>query len=113
MQRSARWASPQHRTFGFRGMKRPFQVLWTADFYDEAGAPKYRDLGASVLAREPRIQQGVFSEHRKQISPDQLAQAQGVIVLTPQVTAETVSKAEQLLVVARFGVGYDSVDVNA
>ena len=94
-------------------MKPPFHVLWTADFYDASGAPKYKDLGASVLTHEPRIQQGVFSEHRKQIGPDQVGEAQGVIVLTPQVTAETVSHAEKLLVMARFGVGYDAVDVKA
>jgi phosphoglycerate dehydrogenase-like enzyme len=94
-------------------MKPSFEVLWTADFYDSAGAPKYRDIGAAVLAEEPRIHHSVFSEHRKQIGPDQLGQARGVIVLTPQVTAETVSRAEQLLVLARFGVGYDSVDVRA
>src|SRR6185295_18786671 len=38
---------------------------------------------------------------------------QGVVVLTPLVTAQSVSKAEDLLVIARFGVGYDSVDVGA
>ena len=94
-------------------MKPPFRVFWTADFYDESGAAKYKDLGAAVLAQEPRIQQSVFAGHRTPIGSDQLAQAQGVIVLTPQVTAETVSQAEQLLVLARFGVGYDSVDVHA
>src|SRR4029450_13869038 len=52
-------------------------------------------------------------EHRKQIGPDQLAGANGVIVLTPAVTHETVSDAKDLLAVGRFGVGYDAVDVNA
>jgi phosphoglycerate dehydrogenase-like enzyme len=36
-----------------------------------------------------------------------------VIVLTPRVTAESVSRAENLLAVGRFGVGYDAVDVAA
>src|SRR6185295_7248086 len=61
----------------------------------------------------PEIEQRVFREHRKEIGADQIGDAQGVIVLTPAVTAESVSKAENLLVVARFGVGYDSVDVKA
>jgi phosphoglycerate dehydrogenase-like enzyme len=39
--------------------------------------------------------------------------AQGVIVLTPRVTAASVSRAENLLAIGRFGVGYDSVDVAA
>ena len=90
-----------------------FIVTLTADFYDSAGAPKFHDLGLSVLAEHSRIEQRVFLEHRKQIGADQLGDAQGVIVLTPAVTAASVSNADNLLVMARFGVGYDSVDVNA
>src|SRR2546427_4482892 len=92
---------------------RKFIVTLTADFYDNAGAPKYRDIGLSLLADHPHIEHRVFKEHRKQIGVDQIDGAQGVIVLTPAVTAESVSKADNLLVMARFGVGYDSVDVEA
>ncbi|MDB6125254.1 MAG: Hydroxypyruvate reductase [Pedosphaera sp.] len=94
-------------------MKQTFNVALTADFYDGTGTPKYRDIGLSVLAEYPHIEKRVFKEHCKQISADQIGDAQGVIVLTPAVTAESVSKAENLLVMARFGVGYDSVDVKA
>lgn len=90
-----------------------FVVALTADFYDGNGTPKYRDLGLSVLAENPRIEQRVFKEHRKQIASDQIDGANGVIVLTPAVTALSVSDADQLLVIARFGVGYDAVDVKA
>jgi phosphoglycerate dehydrogenase-like enzyme len=93
--------------------ERKFLVSLTADFYDSAGATRYRDIGLSAFARHPQIEQRVFKEHRKQIAPDQIGDAQGVIVLTPAVTAETVSKAENLLVVSRFGVGYDAVDLKA
>src|SRR5580765_9104909 len=92
---------------------RKFIVTLTADFYDIAGAPKYRDLGLSVLAQHPHIEQRVFKEYRKQIGADQIGDAQGVIVLTPAVTAESVSNAREILVIARFGVGYDAVDVTA
>jgi phosphoglycerate dehydrogenase-like enzyme len=94
-------------------MKQPFQVAFTADFYDGTGAPKYRDIGQSVLAEHPNIQRRVFKEHRPKIGADQIGDAQGVIVLTPAVTAESVSQAGDLLVIARFGVGYDAVDVKA
>ncbi len=90
-----------------------FVVILTADFYDNAGAPKYRDLGLSLLAKHPHIEHRVFKEHRKQIGADQIGDAQGVIVLTPSVTAESVSNSHDLLVIARFGVGYDAVDVKA
>ena len=92
---------------------RKFAITLTADFYDSTGVPKYRDLGLSLLRDHPQIEQRVLKEHRKEIGMDQIGDAQGVIVLTPSVTAQTVSNADDLLVIARFGVGYDAVDVNA
>jgi phosphoglycerate dehydrogenase-like enzyme len=90
-----------------------FIVAWTADFNDDSGAPKYRDIGLSVLAGHPQIERRVFTEHRNPIAAEQIGGAQGVIVLTPAVTAQSVSRSESLLVMARFGVGYDTVDVAA
>jgi phosphoglycerate dehydrogenase-like enzyme len=93
--------------------RQEFIVAMTADFYDSSGAPKFRDLGLSKLESHGHIQQRVFGEHRPQIGSDQIGDAQGVIVLTPAVTAESVSRPENLLAVGRFGVGYDAVDVAA
>jgi phosphoglycerate dehydrogenase-like enzyme len=93
--------------------QRNFLVMLTADFYDSAGTPKYRDIGLSQFEKHPHIESRVFKEHRKEIAPDQIGNAQGVIVLTPAVSAQSVSKGEDLLVVSRFGVGYEAVDVKA
>ncbi len=54
-----------------------------------------------------------FKQHRNPIEADQIGDAQGVIVLTPAITAQSVAKPDSLLVMARFGVGYDNVDVKA
>ena len=90
-----------------------FRVAMTADFYDATGAPKYPDLGLSVFEGHPHIQCVPFAEHRPQIGADQINNAQGVIVLTPSVTAQSVARANDLLAIGRFGVGYDAVDVRA
>jgi phosphoglycerate dehydrogenase-like enzyme len=90
-----------------------FQVYQTADFFTASGEPKFADLGLAVLDGQPQIQLRPFAKHRPQIGADQLAGANGVIVLTPQVTKETVSAADDLLAIGRFGVGYDNVDVAA
>src|SRR5205823_3808809 len=90
-----------------------FVAMLTGDFYESNGAPKYQDLGLAVLSQNPNIEHRVFEAHRKEIGPDQIGDAQGVIVLTPAVTAGTVSNAKDLLVISRFGVGYDLVDVPA
>ncbi len=92
---------------------RKFVVTMTADFFDAGGTPKYRDLGSSVFDAHPHIETRVFAEHRPKIGPDQIGDAQGVIVLTPAVTAESVCRAENLLAIGRFGVGYDAVNVPA
>jgi len=92
---------------------RRFIVTMTADFYDEAGSPKFDDLGLSVFDDYGHIERRVFEKHQLVIAPEQIGDANGVIVLTPGVTAKTVSNAEDLLAVGRFGVGYDAVDVQA
>jgi phosphoglycerate dehydrogenase-like enzyme len=91
----------------------PFPIALTADFYDAGGATRYPDIGLSIFAPHQHITHAPFAEHRKQIGADQLQGVAGVIVLTPAVTAETVSRADDLLAVGRFGVGYDAVDVKA
>jgi phosphoglycerate dehydrogenase-like enzyme len=92
---------------------RRFRVALTADFYGPDGTPRYRDLGLDGLEADPRIELRRFPEHRQEIGPDQVGDVDGVIVLTPRVTAETVSRARDLLAIGRFGVGVDTVDVGA
>jgi phosphoglycerate dehydrogenase-like enzyme len=91
----------------------PFRVALTGDFYDAGGQPRYRDLGLGVFEGHPHIAVRSFADHRPEIEPEQLGAAQAVLVLTPAVTARSVAKAEELLAVVRFGVGYDAVDVSA
>jgi phosphoglycerate dehydrogenase-like enzyme len=90
-----------------------FRVALTADFYDAGGQLKYADVGLDRLTATAGIEVGQFAAHQPEIAPEQLAGVQGVLVLTPRVTARSLSSAQNLLAVARFGVGYDSVDVAA
>ena len=91
----------------------PFRIALTADFYDDAGESKFDDLGLAVFEGHDHIQLTQFGEHRQEITSSQLADCSGVIVLTPRLTAESLAGCNDLLAVGRFGVGYDSVDVNA
>ncbi len=92
---------------------RVFHVALTADFYDSQGTCKFRDMGLASFDGHVHIRTSVFDVHRPEIRAEQVADAQGVVVLTPAVTAETVSASKDLLAIGRFGVGYDSVDVKA
>src|ERR1700686_973276 len=92
---------------------RVFRVAFTGDFYKAHGAPLYRQFGLEVLDAQPTIRYTAFPENLPEIDPAQIGDAQGVVVLGPRVTARRLSTSENLLAIGRFGVGYDSVDVDA
>ena len=90
-----------------------FRVALTADFYHTKDSSHSTDMGLSVFDNQPQIEHFAVTEHRQQLGSDQILDANAVIVLSPTVTAETVSRSDDLLALGRFGVGYDSVDVAA
>lgn len=94
-------------------MNKTFRVALTADFFQGDGHPKYPMFDLSVLDRVKGVEYAPFNEHSPEIQPEQLNDVQGVIVLTPCVTKESLKQSDNLLAVGRFGVGYDSVDVAA
>ena len=90
-----------------------FHVRLTADFYDAAGQPKFEDLGLGVFQHSPHVHVSAVPEHHAVIQPDQLAGCHAALVLSPRVTAQSLQDAHDLLLIARFGVGFDNVDVDA
>jgi phosphoglycerate dehydrogenase-like enzyme len=90
-----------------------FAVALTADFYNADGSTKYPDIGLGVFEAAPQIKLGRFAASSKELTADQVADANGIIVLAPRVTKQTVAQSANLLAIGRFGVGYDSVDVQA
>lgn len=94
-------------------MTTTFRIALTADFYDDSGEPRYRDFGLDTFDGSDHVVVSRFSEHRNEITPDQLAEYHAALVLTPKVTANSLVGCENLLAISRFGVGYDSVDVEA
>ncbi len=91
----------------------PFAVALTADFFEPDGQPKYQDIGLALLESAPQVTHRVLEDYHPQLRPEQTAGFQGIIVLGSHITAESVSQAGDLLAIGRFGVGYDSVDVDA
>ena len=90
-----------------------FRVALTADFYDEAGRPKFADLGLSVFEPHAHVAVANFASHQAVIHPEQINGSNGVVVLTPQGTGKSIAGCADLLAIGRFGVGYDTVDVEA
>ena len=93
--------------------KQTFAVAMTADFSLPEGAPRYPTFDLHELRSAKGLHLDFLAEDRPTIGADQTAGHHGLIVLSPKVTAETVSAASDLLAIGRFGVGFDSVDVAA
>lgn len=92
---------------------RNFALALTADFFDATGKLQYRDIGLGLLESDSSIVAKPMVEHHPEIGPEQLAGVDAALVLAPRVTARSLERADRLLVVSRFGVGYDNVDVAA
>jgi phosphoglycerate dehydrogenase-like enzyme/2-keto-3-deoxy-L-rhamnonate aldolase RhmA len=90
----------------------PLRVALTGDFHDASGRLRYRDIGLGLFDGTG-IEVRPFAEHRAEIGADQLLGVNAAIVLTPRVTAASLTQATDLIAIGRFGVGYDSVDVPA
>ncbi|NKB65683.1 MAG: dehydrogenase [Candidatus Latescibacteria bacterium] len=91
----------------------PFNLALSADFFTASGEPQYKEMGLDLLAGQGHIHWAPFAEHRGEVGADQIDGVNGLIALTPAVTAKSLQGAGHLLAIARFGVGYDMVDVPA
>jgi len=88
------------------------RVGLTRDFLSEDGSLVF-DIGLDVLEGHPEIAWEFLPQFTPQIRPADVRGYDALLVLSPKVTAETIEEAERLVLIARFGVGYDSVDVAA
>lgn len=90
-----------------------YPITLTADFYDDAGQVKFPDIGLDALAGESDVELRRLDRHHAELPPEQLTDARAMMVLAPRVSARSLQQADDLLVLARFGVGYDTIDVPA
>jgi phosphoglycerate dehydrogenase-like enzyme len=89
-----------------------FRVGVTRDFLKPDGTCAFGDLGLDRLTGA-----GVAWEYLPtagpEVAPEAARDYDGLLVLGPRVSAHTLAGVGRLRAVARFGVGYDSVDVPA
>ena len=89
-----------------------FRVALSADFRKPDGSPSFREFDLSPLEDHPDID--LFHlEPEPEISAAQLADVDALILLTPRVGAASLTPNGRLAMVARFGVGFDNVDLAA
>ena len=95
-------------------MTTKFRVGVTRDILDSHGVPAFGKAALDVLDRAPGIEWEYLPEIVTEISADHAAHYDALYVNLPRVRDSTVERDDcRLRVVARHGVGYDSVDVAA
>ncbi|CAA9451704.1 MAG: D-3-phosphoglycerate dehydrogenase [uncultured Rubrobacteraceae bacterium] len=90
-----------------------FRVGLTRDFLREDGAIGWGDIGLGALDEARGVTWEFLPEGGQELTAEQVSPYDALIVLAPHVGAATVEGADRLALIARFGVGYDNVDVEA
>jgi phosphoglycerate dehydrogenase-like enzyme len=91
-----------------------FRVGLSRDILTPSGEPSFGSGPLALLAGDPRIEWEFLPEAVDEITPDIMARYDGLYVNGPRVTAASVARSDlRVRIVARHGVGYDSVDVPA
>jgi D-3-phosphoglycerate dehydrogenase len=90
-----------------------FRVGLTRDFLKPDGSLIFDDLGLDLLDRAAGVRREFLAEPTRELSADQVRPFDALLVLGGRVTEQTLAGADRLAIVARSGVGYDSVDVDA
>jgi len=91
-----------------------FKLGIVRDVLNAAGEPSFGAAALEVLKGNPELDWEYTKESLKEITPEVAARYDGLYVNSSRVSAATVGRADcRLRIVARHGVGYDSVDVAA
>jgi len=116
-QRSGRWsANSVDRARGDPegdGVGAPFRIGFSHDFLAADGRIGFGNIGLDRLEAAPGVEVVFLSESVAEIQPEVVRDLDVLALLGSKVTARTVSGADRLALIARFGVGYDNIDVDA
>ncbi len=90
----------------------PFRVVLSGDFRKADLSPTFPDFDLSPLDHQKNLAWR-FLDPADEVRPEQVADADALVLLTPRFTRASLHPNDRLAVVARFGVGYDNVEVDA
>lgn len=91
-----------------------YKVGITRDILNAKGEPAFGPRALEILQNAPGLEWEYLPEVVPEITPDLASRYDALYVNTARVPGSAVGRADQLLkIVARHGVGYDSVDVPA
>ena len=94
-------------------MTATFRIGLTSDNMDQQGVLPVDDIGLDLLDEHPEVEWEFMSDDSDILTPDQVDGYDALIVFGRKVTRTTLEGDDPPVLVARFGVGYDTVDVPA
>lgn len=89
-----------------------FTIGATSDFFLSDGAPKFSEFDPSVYRDEPGLSFRII-DCGDAVPQGALADVDALILMRPRVTKQSLEAASRLSLIARFGVGYERIDVAA
>ncbi|MFT3989577.1 NAD(P)-dependent oxidoreductase [Aestuariivirga sp.] len=89
-----------------------YRVALSGDFRKSDGSPVFKDFDTAPLAAAKGVEM-VYLDNANPLRGDQLEDFDALILLAHRFAPESVPESGRLSVIARFGVGYDTVDVPA
>ncbi|MCK6450334.1 MAG: dehydrogenase [Alphaproteobacteria bacterium] len=94
--------------------REPFRVGFTQDCLGRDGKPVFDPVALEPLEAAPGVTFEFLDAYTPKVTPDQAARYDAMVVMKPRVDASSLSRADRRLkIVARHGVGFDNVDVEA
>lgn len=91
-----------------------FRVGLTRDFLSPSGDLVMGDIGLGKLQDEPRILLEFLPDFSREVTRQQISGYDAVISLAPAYTSRSLDGPDlRLSILARFGVGYDMLDMEA
>ena len=94
-------------------MEQTFRVGLTADFLKPDGTIGFGDIGVETLDQVPGIEWEFLAENTPTLHADLVHGYNALLVLSSTVAATILDGNDDLAIIARFGVGYDNVNVEA
>ena len=93
-------------------MSSVYRVALSGDFLKPDGTPVFPDFDLEPLRQAPGVEVA-YLESMDPVRAEQLVDFDALILLIQRFTPDSIPANGRLAVVARFGVGYDTVDVDA
>ncbi len=90
-----------------------FRIGYTGDFLTSEGRIGWGDIGLARFDGIPGVDVSFLPPHDPKLAAEVAGDFDALGVLAAKVTADLVDHAPRLALVARFGVGYDAVDLDA